>query len=86
MRRQQQTQLHANEEHHTKPNGVNAKRCHDRHEDGQRDHHHADLIHKDAQENDLEKKMLSRNTSKDSVDDENDADERDTRSLLASNA
>jgi hypothetical protein len=43
-------ELHADQEHHAEPHRVDAELLHQRHEDRQRDQHHADLVDEDAQQ------------------------------------
>src|SRR6267378_1907316 len=50
MRRQQEAQLHADKEHHAEPHRVDADFLNQRHKDGERDHHHADLLDEEAEE------------------------------------
>src|SRR4029450_13433105 len=51
VRRQQQTELHADQIKHTEPDQIDLKALNDRHEHRQRDQHHADLIHENSQKN-----------------------------------
>ena len=50
VRRQQQAELHADQEQHAEPDRVDAEPLHHRHEDRQRDQHHADLVDEHAEE------------------------------------
>src|SRR5712692_10425180 len=50
VRRQQEPQLHADQEHHAEPHGIDAQILHQRHENGQGDHHHAHLLDEEPQE------------------------------------
>src|SRR5882672_4990651 len=50
MRRQQEAQLHADKEHHAEPHRVDAEFLNQRHENGKRDHHHADLLDEKTEE------------------------------------
>jgi O-antigen/teichoic acid export membrane protein len=50
VRRQQQPQLHADQEQHAEPNGVDPEPHHDWHEHRQRDEHHTHLVHEHPEE------------------------------------